>query len=40
MININGKNKNLGRFETVEQASKAYEKKAEEIHGEFYYKNK
>ena len=34
-ININGKNKHLGYFET---ASKAYEAKAKEIHGEFYYK--
>ena len=39
-ISINGKNKHLGYFETAEQASKIYEAKAKEIHGEFYYKNK
>ena len=39
-ININGKLKYLGVFETAEEASKAYEEKAKEIHGEFYYKNK
>ena len=39
-ININGKLKHLGLFETAEEASVAYEAKAKEIHGEFYYKNK
>ena len=39
-IFINGKNKNLGLFETAEKASKAYEAKAKEVHGNFYYKNK
>ena len=39
-ININGKKKHLGLFETAEEASKAYEAKAKEIHAEFYYKNK
>jgi len=39
-ISINGKNKHLGYFETVEQASKVYEEKAKELHKEFYYKNK
>jgi len=40
LININGKLKHLGYYESVENASKAYEEKAREIHGEFYYKNK
>ena len=39
-ININGKNKHLGYYETAEEASKAYEAKAKQIHKEFYYKNK
>ena len=39
-INIDGKNKSLGYYETAEEASKAYEAKAEQLHGEFYYKNK
>ena len=39
-ININDKSKHLGYYETAEEASKAYETKAKEIHGEFYYKNK
>ena len=39
-IRINGKLKHLGYFKNVEDASKAYEAKAREIHGEFYYKNK
>ena len=39
-ININGKKKSLGYFKNVEDASKAYEAKAKEIHQEFYYKNK
>ena len=40
MININGKNKHLGLFETPEEASYAYETKAKELHKDFYYKNK
>ena len=40
MISINGKLKHLGLFETAEEASKVYEAKAKEIHGDFYYKNK
>ena len=39
-IRINGKNKNLGAFETAKEASVAYEEKAKELHKEFYYKNK
>ena len=39
-IKINGKNKHLGCFKTAEDASKVYEEKAKELHGEFYYKNK
>ena len=39
-ININGKKKHLGYFETAEEASQVYEAKAREIHGEFFYKNK
>ena len=39
-ININGKIKHLGQFPTAEDASKVYEAKAMEIHGDFYYKNK
>ena len=39
-IRINGKIKHLGYYETAEEASKAYESKAKEIHGDFYYKNK
>ena len=39
-ININGKKKHLGLFKSAEEASKAYETKAKEIHKEFYYKNK
>jgi len=39
-ININGKLKHLGYYETAEEASRAYEAKAKVIHGEFYYKNK
>ena len=39
-ISINGKLKHLGLFETAEEASRAYETKAKEIHGNFYYKNK
>ena len=39
-IRINGKKKHLGLFEKAENASQAYEAKAKEIHGEFYYKNK
>ena len=39
-ININGKSNYLGLFETAEEASRCYEAKANEIHGDFYYKNK
>ena len=39
-IYINGKNKSLGLFKTAEEASREYDAKAEEIHQEFYYKNK
>ena len=39
-ININGKRKHLGYYKTPEEASKSYEIKAKEIHGDFYYKNK
>ena len=39
-ININGKLKHLGLFETAEEASRCYEAKAKVIHKEFYYKNK
>ena len=39
-ININGKKKHIGYYETAEEASKAYEAKAKVIHKEFYYKNK
>lgn len=35
-ININGKQKNLGRFDTIEEAQNAYNQKAKEIFGEFY----
>ena len=39
-IRVNGKRKHLGLFLTPEDASYAYETKAKEIHGDFYYKNK
>lgn len=29
----------LGKFDTPEEASKVYEKKAKELFGEFYYKH-
>jgi hypothetical protein len=35
-ICINKKLKVLGRFETIEEASNAYQTKAKELHGEFY----
>lgn len=35
-IKMNGKLKSLGYFPTAEEASKVYEAKAKEIHGEFY----
>ena len=39
-IRINGKEKHLGYFKSAEEASRAYDAKAKELHGEFYYKNK
>ena len=39
-ININGKKKHLGYFETAEEASRVYDAKAKELHKDFYYKNK
>ena len=39
-IRINGKRKHLDYFKSAEEASQAYEEKAREVHGEFYYKNK
>ena len=39
-ININGKIKHLGYFETAKEPLEAYEAKAKEIHKDFYYKNK
>ena len=39
-IRINDKIKHLGYFESAEEASRAYDAKAEEIHQEFFYKNK
>lgn len=35
-ICINKKLKVLGRFDTIEEASEAYQTKAKELHGEFY----
>ena len=37
-IRMNGKQTHLGLFETAEEASKAYEAKAKEIHKDFYLK--
>ena len=39
-IKINDKYKNLGHFKSAEEASKVYDAKAKELHGEFFYKNK
>ena len=39
-IHINYKKQHLGYYETAEEGSRVYEKKAKEIHREFYYKNK
>ena len=39
-IYINDKLKHLGLFKTAKEASKAYDDKAKQIHGNFYYKNK
>jgi len=38
-INYKNKKYNLGFYETPELASFAYEQKAKELHGEFYYKD-
>lgn len=35
-VKFMGKKYHLGRFNTAEQAKKAYDKKARELHGEFY----
>jgi len=35
-IRINGKITHLGTFDTIEEASEAYQTKAKELHGEFY----
>ena len=35
-----GKKYHLGFFKTAKEASNAYEAKAKELHGDFYYKNK
>ena len=35
-IRVNGINKHLGMFDTAEEASRVYEEKARELHGEFY----
>lgn len=37
---INGKNVNLGRFPTIEQAKAVYDKAARALHGEFYKETK
>lgn len=39
MITVDGRRIGLGRYKTAEQASIAYETAAEELHGEFSYKN-
>ena len=39
-ININGKKTHIGYFQKAEDAGYAYDEKAKEIHGKFYYKNK
>lgn len=36
-IQDNGKSKHLGVFETALEAGEAYQKRAKELHGEFYY---
>lgn len=35
-IRINGKQKEIGKYKTLEEAKVAYNKKAKEVHGEFY----
>lgn len=40
MIRINGKNTNLGYFNTPEEASEAYQTAARKYHGEFYSRRK
>lgn len=37
-IMLDGKSIHLGYFDSAEEAAEAYNKKAKEIHGEFYYK--
>lgn len=37
-IRVNGRPKHLGLFESIEEASKAYEQVAQAIHGDFYYR--
>lgn len=39
-IRYNGKTISLGSFKTIEEASEVYNKKAIEIHGEFYAKDR
>ena len=39
-IKINDKYKNLGHFKSAEEASRVYDAKAKELHGEFFYKIK
>ena len=41
-VRIKHKNKNLhlGLFDDIDEASKVYEEKAKELHGEFYYKRR
>ena len=37
MIRVNGKNKSLGYYDSIDVASKVYNKTAKELHGEFYF---
>jgi hypothetical protein len=36
-IHVSGKQQYLGYFDTIAEASAAYEQAAKELHGEFYY---